>query len=71
MTAFIVITSVDPLRIYLTEDCFFRFCPEKYYPFDETNRNKYIVKDTYMSLMAKLNATKDALTEKKSFLARI
>jgi tubulin monoglycylase TTLL15 len=42
---FAVITSVDPLRVYRYGDALLRFCEEEYYPFDATNRNKYVVKD--------------------------
>ena len=34
-----MITSVDPLRIYVYNgDCLIRFCPKKYHPFDQTDR---------------------------------
>ena len=43
-----MITSIDPLRIYLYNgDCLVRFCPKKYYPFDQTDRDKYVVHDDY------------------------
>ena len=43
-----MITSVDPLRIYVYEgDVLVRFCPELYHPFDPKNRNKYVVHDDY------------------------
>ena len=43
-----MITSIDPLRIYVFEgDALLRFCPEKYHPFDVENRNKYVVHDDY------------------------
>jgi len=43
-----VITSIDPLRIYVFQgDALVRFCPEKYYPFDAGNRDKYVVHDDY------------------------
>jgi tubulin monoglycylase TTLL15 len=43
-----MITSIDPLRIYIYNgDSLLRFCPQKYYPFDPTNRDKYVVHDDY------------------------
>jgi len=43
------LTSVDPLRIYVHHsDALLRFCPEKYYPFDQTNKDKYVVHDDYL-----------------------
>ena len=50
----------DPLRIYVYNgDCLVRFCPKKYYPFDQTDRDKYVVHDDYrptweVPVMAKL-----------------
>ncbi|XP_053688169.1 probable tubulin polyglutamylase ttll-15 [Sabethes cyaneus] len=44
-----VITSVDPLRVYIYKgDALFRYCPVKYYPFDADNVDKYIVGDDYL-----------------------
>lgn len=46
-----VITSVDPLRVYVyTGDVLFRFCPIKYYPFDPEVLDKYIVGDDYLPI---------------------
>ena len=43
-----MVTSIDPLRIYVFEgDVLLRFCPEKYYPFDPENKDKYVVHDDY------------------------
>eukprot|EP00096_Caligus_rogercresseyi_P003836 TRINITY_DN1756_c0_g1_i1.p1 TRINITY_DN1756_c0_g1~~TRINITY_DN1756_c0_g1_i1.p1 ORF type:complete len:523 (+),score=115.63 TRINITY_DN1756_c0_g1_i1:109-1677(+) len=43
-----MITSIDPLRIYIFDaDVLLRFCPEKYHPFDPNNRAKYVVHDDY------------------------
>lgn len=44
-----IITSIDPLRVYIYYgDILFRYCPQKYYPFDPTNVDKYIVGDDYI-----------------------
>lgn len=44
-----IITSIDPLRIYIYYgDILFRYCPQKYYPFDPENLDKYIVGDNYL-----------------------
>ncbi|KAL9693101.1 hypothetical protein quinque_012386 [Culex quinquefasciatus] len=44
-----VITSIDPLRIYIYKgDILFRYCPSKYFPFDAENLDKYIVGDDYL-----------------------
>lgn len=45
---YVIITSVDPLRVYIYKgDILFRYCPVKYYPFDANNVDKYIVGDDY------------------------
>ncbi|KAI5643297.1 tubulin-tyrosine ligase family domain-containing protein [Phthorimaea operculella] len=45
---YVVVTSVDPLRLYhFSDDVLFRYCPEKYYPFDPTNIKKYVIADDY------------------------
>lgn len=44
-----IITSIDPLRVYIYYgDILFRYCPQKYYPFDPENVDKYIVGDDYI-----------------------
>lgn len=44
-----IITSVDPLRVYIYYgDILFRYCPQKYYPFDPNVVDKYIVGDDYI-----------------------
>ena len=41
---FVLITSFDPIRIYRYDaDVLFRFCREKYHPFDQKIRAKYVV----------------------------
>ncbi|XP_024867624.1 tubulin polyglutamylase TTLL6 [Temnothorax curvispinosus] len=46
-----VITSVDPLRVYIYKgDVLFRFCPVEYYPFDPKILNKYVVGDDYLPI---------------------
>lgn len=46
---YVIITSIDPLRIYIYKgDILFRYCPQKYYPFDAKNVDKYIVGDDYL-----------------------
>ncbi|KAK1132957.1 hypothetical protein K0M31_014324 [Melipona bicolor] len=46
-----VITSVDPLRVYVYKgDVLFRFCPVKYYPFDSKVLDKYVVGDNYLPI---------------------
>ncbi|KAF7283992.1 hypothetical protein GWI33_022809 [Rhynchophorus ferrugineus] len=44
-----IITSVDPLRVYIYNgEALLRFCPIKYYPFDPNNLDKYVVGDDYL-----------------------
>jgi len=44
-----IITSIDPLRAYVYDgDVLFRFCPEKYHPFDANVVDKYVVGENYM-----------------------
>ncbi|XP_017855999.1 PREDICTED: tubulin polyglutamylase TTLL4 [Drosophila arizonae] len=46
---YVVITSVNPLRVYIYHgDVLFRYCPEKYYPFDAEIEDKYVVGDNYL-----------------------
>lgn len=46
---YVIITSIDPLRVYIYYgDILFRYCPQKYYPFDPENVDKYIVGDDYI-----------------------
>lgn len=46
---YVIITSVDPLRIYIYKgDYLIRYCPAKYYPFDAKNVDKYIISTPYM-----------------------
>ncbi|CRL00246.1 CLUMA_CG013519, isoform A, partial [Clunio marinus] len=44
-----IITSIDPLRVYIYYgDILFRYCAQKYHPFDPSNVDKYIVGDDYL-----------------------
>lgn len=44
-----IITSIDPLRVHIyTGDVLFRYCPQKYHPFDAENLDKYVVGDDYL-----------------------
>ncbi|XP_025205839.1 tubulin polyglutamylase ttll6 isoform X1 [Melanaphis sacchari] len=44
-----IITSIDPLRVYMYNgDILFRFCPEKYHPFNPDNIDKYVIGDDYL-----------------------
>lgn len=46
---YVIITSVDPLRVYIyTGDVLFRYCTEPYYPFDANDLKKYVVGDDYL-----------------------
>lgn len=46
---YVIIASVDPLRVYIYKgDVLFRYCPQKYHPFDPQNVDKYIVGDDYL-----------------------
>lgn len=46
---YVVITSINPLRVYIYQgDVLFRYCPEKYHPFDPNNLDKYVVGDDYL-----------------------
>lgn len=54
-----IITSVEPLRVYVFEgDVLFRFCPEKYHPFDPEIRDKYVVGDDYLPVWKVPSLTK-------------
>lgn len=44
-----IVTSIEPLRVYIFEgDVLFRFCPNKYHPFDPDVQDKYVVGDDYL-----------------------
>ncbi|XP_070502411.1 probable tubulin polyglutamylase ttll-15 [Chironomus tepperi] len=46
---FVLITSIDPLRIYrYDEEVLLRFCPKKYHPFNKTDTKKYVVADDHL-----------------------
>jgi tubulin monoglycylase TTLL15 len=46
---YVLITSIDPLRIYKWKsDVFLRFCPEPYHPFDQKNVDKYVVSESHL-----------------------
>jgi len=48
---YVVITSVDPLRVYaFNADALFRFCAKDYEPFDISNTDSYVVGDEYTPL---------------------
>lgn len=49
MGVFVLITSVNPLRIYKYDEILLRFCPKKYHPFDEFDVRKYVVEDGHKS----------------------
>ncbi|XP_004524318.1 tubulin polyglutamylase TTLL6 [Ceratitis capitata] len=47
---YVVLTSINPLMVYMySGDVLFRYCPEKYYPFDTENVDKYVVGDNYLA----------------------
>uniref|UniRef100_A0A1A9WPS8 Tubulin-tyrosine ligase n=1 Tax=Glossina brevipalpis TaxID=37001 RepID=A0A1A9WPS8_9MUSC len=46
---YVVITAINPLRLYIyTGDVLFRYCPIKYYPFNVSIIDKYVVGDDYL-----------------------
>ncbi|XP_067001013.2 probable tubulin polyglutamylase ttll-15 isoform X1 [Anabrus simplex] len=46
-----ILTSIDPLRVYAYNgDVLFRFCPERYHPFDPAKLDKYVVGDDYLPI---------------------
>ncbi|KAG5670970.1 hypothetical protein PVAND_001198 [Polypedilum vanderplanki] len=46
---YVTVTSLNPLRVYIYYgDILFRYCPQKYYPFDANNVDKYVVGDDYL-----------------------
>lgn len=46
---FTVITSIDPLRVYIFHrDIILRHCPEPYHPFDANNTDKYVIAGNYV-----------------------
>ena len=62
---FVVVTSIDPLRLYIYDgQMVMRFCTEKYHPFDVENVEKYVIQDPFqygdtLSIIGKhVNVTK-------------
>lgn len=48
---YVLITSVNPLRIYrYSDENFIRFCPEEYHPFDPDDTDKYVVDGDHLSV---------------------
>jgi tubulin monoglycylase TTLL15 len=48
---YVLISSVNPLRIYRYDhEVFIRFCPKKYHPFDSSDTQKYVIADDHMSV---------------------
>lgn len=46
-SAYIVLTSINPLRIYrFLPEMHIRFCPKPYYPFDANDLDKYVISDS-------------------------
>ncbi|XP_055373908.1 probable tubulin polyglutamylase ttll-15 isoform X2 [Condylostylus longicornis] len=46
---YVILTSVNPLRIYIyTGDVLFRYCTKQYYPFNSSIQEKYVVGDDYL-----------------------
>lgn len=59
LSVFVLISSVDPIRIYrYNQDVQVRFCEEIYYPFDPKNVSKFVVSET-KDLFAEMPALKD------------
>ena len=45
---YVILTSVDPLRVYMVDDeMLVRFCSKDYYPVDYNDVDKYVVGDDY------------------------
>ncbi|GMT11530.1 hypothetical protein PFISCL1PPCAC_2827, partial [Pristionchus fissidentatus] len=42
-----VVTSLNPLRVYVYDEVLIRFCPKDYHPFDVEDVDKYVVGDDY------------------------
>lgn len=48
---YVTMTSSDPLRVYAYDtDVLLRFCAQKYYPFNASNLDSYVVGDDYTPL---------------------
>lgn len=59
LSVFVLISSVDPIRIYrFNQDIQVRFCEEIYYPFDAKNVSKFVVSET-KDLFAEIPSLKD------------
>ncbi|KAL4238357.1 Tubulin-tyrosine ligase [Mactra antiquata] len=60
-----ILTSLSPLRVYIiNDDALIRFCAKNYYPFDQTDVDKYVVHDDYTP-MWQMPSFKDLYVNKK------
>ena len=45
---YVLISSINPLRVYRYEDeMLMRFCPEPYYPFNDSNVDQYVIYENH------------------------
>jgi len=48
MGVYVIITSIDPLRIYRYDhEVLMRFCPDEYHPFNASNVRQYVIQEYY------------------------
>jgi tubulin monoglycylase TTLL15 len=46
---YVVVTSMNPLRIYRYDDVLMRFCQKEFFPFDRYDTARYVVDDNHIS----------------------
>ena len=60
---YVLITSIDPLRIYrFKSEVLMRFCPKPYYPFDPANVDKYVIQESQKTIF-EMPSLKDYVTK--------
>lgn len=67
---YVILTSIDPVRIYTFKgEIVLRFCPQEYYPFNESNVDQYVIYETHLmpwqvpSIAKYYNTTKYSMKE--------
>lgn len=67
---FVLLTSVNPLRVYIFDDVVLRFCRSKYSESDFSDKDSYVVRKNYLGIeeIPSLDATQSAKHSLDSYL---
>jgi tubulin monoglycylase TTLL15 len=68
MGVYVLVTSLNPLRIYrFTDEVLLRFCPKLYHPFDPNDIDKYVVYESQQTIVEIPSLRRQVVELKKSF----